>query len=156
MKYKVLRDTREKVNNGYIFDNSAACEGTDTVTLHTGDYSLDGFYENKYFVVERKGSISELATNLTDPRFFRELERLKEFKFAWIFCDFYIDDVMLFPATSGIPKSKLQFIKVTPQFLMMKINEIQVKYNVRFMFVGPYGRDVLSSLFKRILEDINK
>lgn len=151
-QYSVIRDTREKVGHGYEWPITESCLGTTIKKLDTGDYSLEGFQD--VFVIERKDSISELATNLTEKRFWNELDRLEEFKYPFLFLDFYIDDVILFPQTSNIPIWKQKDIKVTNKFLMMKINEIQVKYKTKVMFVGPYGHEVASSLFKRIVDTV--
>ncbi len=153
-KYTVIKDTREKQGHGWTFAEDSACAGTITRKLDTGDYSLEGYED--LIAIERKESVSELASNVTDPRFFRELERFSSIKYGFLVLEFYLDDLMFWPETSGIPEKQRKFIKVTNKFLVMKLNEIQVKYNIKIMFVGSHGRDLVSSLFKRILEDVNK
>lgn len=148
-KYTVISDSREK--NGYTFPANDHCDGTIVKGLKTGDYSLVGFEDS--FAIERKGGVAEFSGNLTDPRFFRELERFDSIRHGFLVLEFYLDDIMMFPATSGIPKNKLQYIKVTPNFLLMKTMEIQVKYNIKTLFVGPYFMNVSQSLFKRIVEN---
>lgn len=150
ISYAVIRDSREKEGMGWWFSKDDYCQGTVCRKLDTADYSIENF-ETK-FAIDRKGQVSEFATNLSDPRFYRELERFDTFKRGWIFNEFYLDDIMIWPATSGIPKRQLQYVKTTPKYLIMKLNEIQVKFNVSVLFVGSYGKEVASSMFKRWVE----
>lgn len=92
-KYTVIRDTREQ--RGWNFDASDRCLGTQIGTLKTGDYSLLGFEDQ--FVIERKGSPAELATNLFQKRFHAELARLDKFKHAYLFLEFGMEHVINFP-----------------------------------------------------------
>lgn len=150
-EYEVIRDTREKENQGWIFPAKSPCKGTVIQKLATADYTLKGF-ENA-LAIERKATTSEIATNLTQDRFDRELERLQEFKYAFIVCEFMLEDVIKFPLNSGVPEKLQSRIRVTPQFILKRLNEIQIKYGIHLIFAGRYGREFCSSLFKRIIEN---
>ena len=82
-KVHVIRDTREqKTGNGWWFPESSLCAGTVVQTLKSGDYTLEGFEET--FVIERKSGTAEIAQNINEGRFVRELERLEEFRFPFL------------------------------------------------------------------------
>jgi hypothetical protein len=150
LPYLVLRDTREQ--QGWEFPAKAPCLGTELATLKTGDYTLKG-YEG-VFVVERKFSTGEIAQNIVQDRFERELQRLEEFRFPFLVCEFTLADIISFPANSGIPKFKWRSLRITPQFLMKRLNEFQLRYKTRLTFAGIHGREFVSSLFKRITENV--
>lgn len=153
-KYEVIRDTREQENMGWTFDKSPSCSGTTIQKLDTGDYTLQGYED--IVIIERKRSTSELATNLNEARFVRELERLEAFPLPFIVCEFTLDDVFAFPENSGIPRDRWPKLKVTPQFLLRRINELVVKFKTRFIFAGnaEHAKAYVSSLFKRVVEHV--
>lgn len=147
--YRVLFDTREQ--QPWTFPASTRCLGTESVTLKTGDYSLAGWEDR--FCIERKGSSSELSQNVFQPRFERELGRMDEFAHAYLFLEFTADQVCRFPEDSGIPHSRWKSLRVTPQLFLKRIHEIQLDHPaLRVWFVGNRGREVASSLFKRLTE----
>ncbi len=147
-RYLVIRDTREQ--QGWDFPKRDRCLGTDERFLKTGDYSVDGY--ESVFVVERKRNTSELAQNIIDDRFERELQRMEEFRFGFVVCEFNLEDIVRYPRNSGIPSSKWKDLRITPQFMMKRVHELQLRYKAHWQFVGQYGREYCSSLFKRILE----
>jgi ERCC4-type nuclease len=147
--YTVLRDTREQA--GWTFPKSDRCAGTHEATLKTGDYTLAG-WEGR-LAVERKGSPAELAANLFQPRFERELARLDAFEHPYLFLEFTADDVVRFPFNSGIPPARWRSLRVTPQLFLKRLHEAQLDHpTLRVWFVGGRGREVASSLFKRLTE----
>lgn len=151
-KYTVIQDTREKERPGkWHFSVSDYCNGTIEQTMKTGDYTLLGF-END-FILERKGKLSEFATNINEARFTRELERLEEFKYPFLLLEFSMGDVMQWPLNSGIPKDKIHLIRTTKHFILLKMNEILVKYKTKIILAGKDGQMVAASLFKRIVEN---
>lgn len=150
-KYLVIRDTREKL--GWQFDKSAHCLGTEVRTLETGDYTLDGY--EKVFIIERKRSTGELAANLFQARFERELDRLDRFPHAYLVLEFEMADILSFPRNSGIPRSRWKSLKVTSGVLLKRLHEVQIAHpGLRILFVGKHGREALSSLFKRVMENV--
>ncbi len=149
--YVVLRDSREKPGQGWTFAVSAACGGTRAATLQTGDYTLVG-YEH-LLCVERKGSLTEFAKNVCEARFRRELERMAPFKHAVVILEFDMSDVMRWPEGSGIPRSRLSRLRVTKSVILAKFWELQRDFpTVSFIFAGSHGKEVVSSLFKRVVE----
>lgn len=147
-KYKVIKDTREQL--GWEFNPGPSCDGMTIATLKTGDYSLEGF-ENK-FVIERKGDLSEFSNNITQQRFHDELLRLEEFELPFIVLEFTMEDIYKFPQSTQIPPSKYKYIKITPQFIVKALLDIEVKHKTKIILAGKYGKEVASSLFKRVCE----
>lgn len=154
VKYEVIKDTREQ--KGWDFPASESCLGTSVETLHTGDYTIRGY--EKVFIVERKGCVSELVGNLTQKEkwedFRHELERLEEFKHPFVICEFPFKLIKTYPFGSGIPKKLWPYIKVKPQFLLMRLEEIWLHFKSKFIFTddATLGKEVASGLFKRIVE----
>lgn len=147
--YVIAVDTREQ--RPWSFDKRSTCLGTTVKKLDTGDYSLVGL-ENK-FVIERKGSPSELATNLFDERFHRELDRLDAFEDAYVFLEFLAEDLVNYPVNSGIPKNRWRSLKVRGPLLVKTFWETVLAHpRIHWMFVGDEGPKLASSLFKRIYE----
>lgn len=152
MKYTVIKDTREKEGEGWSWNPSPYCLGTVRDTLKTGDYSLRG-YEN-IVVIERKGSVSEWAKNITEERVERELQRLEEVKYPFILLEFTLADIMNYPIGSGIPKHMWPRLRFKGPFFLKRTIEFMVKYRTKIIFCGGVGREVASSIFKRVIEDI--
>jgi hypothetical protein len=156
-KYKVIRDTCEHEGKGWIFSPTEHCAGTEDRNMFTADYSLDGFYDNKIFVIERKGSITEFVANLTHKEkwddFKQELERMEEFKHPYIICEFPFELLSIFPRESGIPKSLWPKLRVSAGFIIKRVQEIEMKFKTKIVFApGELGKQYASGLFKRIVE----
>ncbi len=148
-KYTIVQDTRER--KPFMFRSSASCKGIEKEALPTGDYTLRGYED--IFVIERKGRISEWAQNVIDDRFYRELNRLSEFKHPYVLLEFDMKDIIKYPASSKIPRKKWRYIKMKGPMLLRKTLEMIRDYdNIKFIFCGDYGIDVATSIFKRIVE----
>jgi hypothetical protein len=156
--YRVLRDSNEPAGHGWAFPPSATCAGTETRNLYTGDYSLDGYYDPKLFVIERKHSVAELVQNVTNKEkwddFKDELRRLEEFRWPFCVCEFPFSLFKTYPKGSTVPERMWPFIKVKPQFLLMRMEEIFLHFKTRFLFCDTpaLAHEVASGLFKRVLE----
>lgn len=150
-KYTVIRDTREKAGQGWSFAPSANCEGTECRALKTGDYTILGYEDD--FIIDRKGSISEFAGNIYQARFLAELERMRTFRVAIVLLEFTLDDVMAWPASSGIPRARWSSLRLTGFAFLKRINELELAFpGVRFVFAGGSGKSYAASLFKRLTE----
>jgi ERCC4-type nuclease len=147
--YTVIKDTREQ--QGWVFEPSKNCEGMIVDTLKTGDYTIVGY--EKLLTIERKGSVSEFANNVTQARFERELERMLEYKYRYVVLEFDMPSMLIFPKNCGIPAFKQKFMKMTGYAVLAKMFEFQIKYNVQFIHAGFAGKDVATSIFKRVIEN---
>ncbi len=165
LKYQVLRDTSEKDGHGWWFQPSDVCLGTVERNLYTADYSIvihDGerqlvdCYKERLFVVERKGAIAEFVSNLFQKEkwddFKQVLERMEEFRHPFIICEFPFNLVRTYPAGSTIPRHLWPKIRTTPQAILRRILEIELRFKTKIHFTDGPGQDVASSLFKRVME----
>ena len=151
-KLTPIRDTREHENEGWYWTESEWCEGYMSKKLDTGDYSLEG-YEDK-LCIERKRSSGEIAKNINEARFERELERMSKFPHAFIVCEFEFEDILNFPINSGIPQNRWDQLKVTANFLLSKLSDYQVKYGVHVLFCGSKKNawNAVNSIFKKVVK----
>lgn len=146
-KFTVIRDTQEQ--KGWQFKKSKFCTGTIQQKLPTGDYTLQGYED--VFIIERKGTTAEVAKNINEARFERELERLEQFQYPFMLLEFNMEDVISFPKNSGIPFYLWKKLRVTSSFLLRKLLEYQFLYKTRIIFCGNEGPEVAKSIFKRII-----
>jgi hypothetical protein len=153
-KFTAVRDSRDRVDHGWTFEESDVCSGTVVRALKTGDYSVEGLEE--VLTVERKGSTSELATNLGEARFERELERMKAFRWAFVICEFSLEDLLAFPSRTSIPASRRRRMRVRGPYLLRRVCELIVRTGIPFFFVGGSGRAFALSLLKRAWELANE
>ena len=134
---KILIDTREQKP----FDmTTASFEGVEfeivQQKLDCGDYSVEGLKE--IIAIERKASTGELYQNLAKvkmrERFHRELVLLNEVKHSYIICEFPETAMFAFPKGSGIPKSKMKYLKMTSGYLRKLIHEIEDLYDTEIIY----------------------
>ena len=59
---------------------------------------------------------------------------MSNFRWAYIVCEFSIDDIMSFPENSGIPKKRWQYMRMNGKFIWRRVRELEEKYNVVFLF----------------------
>lgn len=102
--------------------------------LDTGDYSLKGMEE--IFCIERKGSVSEFANNITEKRFKDVVARLSKIPHAFLLFEFDLEDVLIYPVGSNVPKRIWDKLRISPKFILKHINELQLLQNVKVLFCG--------------------
>lgn len=175
--YTVIKDTREQ--DGWFFTSYDRCEGMEVNTLHTGDYTLKGFED--VVCVERKASVSEIATNLGKKKkaFYNEMERMRDFNFRYLLLEFSALDVIDYPLSllgegdrelyrlykSGeieLPNFKrfkiVEQTKISGKYLIKSLMELSIRYDINVMFCGNKNGAFLicNSLFKRLNELFHK
>lgn len=167
-RYTVVRDTREKVGQGWNFSASERCAGTLIQKLDVGDYSLLGL--EKLVTIERKGSISEFCGNLTQERFVGEYDaakggldkqseiiRLEGVHWPFILLEFDVDDLIKYPNIPELPPRLRKTIRFKGSAALKKVIELQMHYKTKIIFCGKdRAKDVASSIFKRIVEEVEK
>jgi hypothetical protein len=149
VQYTVIRDTQEQ--QGWDFIPGPSCLGTIKQKLPTGDYTLVGYED--IFTIERKGSTGELAKNIYEGRFERELQRMEGFAHPFMVVEFTMEDILSFPKNSGIPIRLWPKLKTTSFFLLKRFIEFQVQYKTHIILAGKQAKEVASSIFKRIVEE---
>jgi hypothetical protein len=144
--FTIIIDTREQIPWEFGFHNTAKKK------LDTGDYTIEGF-EN-ILAIERKKSVSEIATNLSESRFSDVLDRLSKIKYPYMVFEFSLDEVYSFPVGSDIPKKLWDKLRISGNYIIKRLIEIQLKYNIQVVFCGDSdnAEKFSVSLMKRIYE----
>jgi ERCC4-type nuclease len=126
--FTIIVDTREQ--QPWSFSNFV----TANRKLDTGDYSIEGL--ESVLAIERKKSINEIANNITEPRFKDVINRLSNMKYSFILLEFDLEDILIYPIGSNLPKRMWDKIKITPQFLIKHFLEWQLYHNIKVIFCG--------------------
>ena len=151
--FEVIIDSREQ--QPWSFASSTIIDNVIHKKLDTGDYSMAGFED--VLCIERKKSVAELATNITDDRFKRELERMAQFKYKFLLLEFNYYQIDQYPEGSDIPKRLQGKIKVTGSFIIKCLTEIQIKHDIHIMACGnaQYAEYIAEKIMKRVYESRN-
>jgi hypothetical protein len=154
--YTVIKDTREQ--DGWFFSEYDKCAGMEVAGLHTGDYTIKGHED--LVCIERKGCTSEVAMNLGRKKtpFQAEMERMKDFPFSFIICEFSMSELLKYPEDSKVPNRMKSKVKVTGKYLLKSILEFQIWYNTKILFCDNKRNAfiVCNSIFKRLNELFNR
>lgn len=126
--FTVIIDTREQ--QPWEFKNYAVANKK----LDTGDYSIEGL-EN-ILCIERKKSASEFANNIVESRFKDVVMRLSQLKYSFLLLEFDLEDLLVYPIGSTVPKRMWNKIKISPAFLLKNIIELQINHNIIVYFCG--------------------
>jgi len=120
--------------------------------LDTGDYSLKGLED--IFCIERKGSVSEFANNITEKRFKDVVDRLSRVKHAFLLLEFNLEDILIYPVGSSVPKRMWSKLRISPKFILKHINELQLLHNVKVLFCGDASNaeKMALSLMRKVYE----
>ena len=150
--YKVIKDTREQ--DGWVFSEYDKCDGMEIATLHTGDYTIEGF--DDVVCIERKACASEIAMNLGKKKgaFNAEMQRMKDYPFSFLICEFSMDDVLKYPIGSRVPQKLRSQVRITGKYLLKCLIEFQIWYDTKILFCGDKKNAFLvcNSIFKRLNE----
>ena len=141
-KYTVIKDTREQLG----WDFKGMIEGK----LQTGDYSIVGL-EN-IFTIERKANTAELAKNINEKRFERELIRMDSLPNSFLILEFTLEDVLQFPFNSTIPKSKWKYLRVSSGYILKRILRMEIDHKVKIIFAGSNGKYITERIFSEMME----
>ncbi len=152
MGFTVLIDTREKQPWDFL---SSDVLGREFVKLDAGDYTIDGLED--VLAIERKRHVAELATNVTEKRFHKWLERmaLRRFKYILIECD--LQNVVDYPVGSTVPRKLWSKLRITGSYLMKCISQIQVKYGIHVVFCSNANTaaHLATNIMKRVVEKLD-
>ena len=125
---KIIVDTREQQPWEFPRHETASRK------LDTGDYSIEGL--EHLLCIERKKSVSEIATNVTEKRFKDVVARMTTYKYPFILLEFDVDDVLQYPIGSNVPKKMWDKLKISPSFILKHLTELQVYFNIKVLFCG--------------------
>lgn len=147
---KILVDTREKIPWTFASTQSEV----EKRKLDTGDYTLEGLED--VLCIERKKSVAELAGNVTDGRFTKELLRISSFKYAFLILEFDYRHIDMFPEGSDIPKYLKKKVRVKGNFIIKRLSNIAIDYGIHILPCTntQYAEHVAYSLMKRVYERV--
>lgn len=145
--FTVLVDTREK--QPWELSSSRVL-GREFIKLDTGDYTVEGL-EDK-LCIDRKASVNELAGNITQARFKRELERIREFPHAFIILEASAQDVFDYPHSADLPPAVRKKIRINGNYLMRCLNRMQIKYGFNVIYAG--NRENAQRIAVNLMEDV--
>jgi ERCC4-type nuclease len=148
--FTIIVDTREQLPWEFGFHLTSKHK------LDTGDYSIQGF--ESLFTIERKKSVSEIATNITESRFKDVLQRMGQIPHSFMLMEFTLDEVYSFPVGSDIPKSKWDKLRISGNYIIKYLIEAQLNYNIHLLFCGDSenAERTAVSIMKRIYEKYGK
>jgi len=126
--FTIIIDTREQ--QPWSFDHYL----TANRKLDTGDYSIEGLQH--LLCIERKKSASEFANNIVESRFKDVVMRMSQLKYSFLLLEFDLEDFMIYPIGSTVPKRMWDKIKISPAFLLKSILELQLNHNIIVYFCG--------------------
>lgn len=124
--FTIIIDTREQKPwsfNDYMVSHAK---------LDTGDYSIKGL-EN-ILCIERKRNVAEIANNITESRFKDVIGRMSNIKHSFLLLEFDLEDVMNYPIGSTIPKKLWSKIRISPQYILKHIVDLQIEHNIHIIF----------------------
>lgn len=124
---RIIRDTREK--NGWEFPFHEVEMFSEK--LDCGDYTTELLRD--FVVIERKATATEIANNLgkktAKARFYREFDRMKDLRKAYIVCEFSESDVYTFPHNSGMSQAQIAKVRMNGNYLRKLMSQIEYDYN---------------------------
>ena len=143
-EFTIIVDTREQ--KPWSFENHAIAN----TKLDTGDYSIEGL--EHILCIERKRNVAEIANNITEDRFKDVIDRIKTYKFPFILLEFNINDVLRYPIGSTIPKKLWSKIRISPQYIMKHLIDMQVENNIHVIFCGDSSNaeKIALSIMRRV------
>jgi hypothetical protein len=140
----IIIDTREQ--KPWMFDDHV----TANRKLDTGDYSVEGL--EHILAIERKRNVAEVANNITESRFKDVVDRLKSFKYSFVLLEFDMNNVLEYPVGSTIPKKLWSKIRISPQYILKHITDLQVEHGIHVIFCGSSSNaeKLALSIMKRV------
>lgn len=142
--FTIIVDTREQ--KPWSFEEYAVAHHK----LDTGDYSVKGL-EN-ILCIERKRNVAEIANNITESRFDDVINRIKTFKYPFVLLEFDLNNVFEYPIGSTIPKKLWSKIRITPQFIVRHLIDLQIEHGIHVLFCGnsSNAERIALSIMRRI------
>ena len=150
-KYTVIVDTREKTP--WTFKAEESCCGSISRKLEHGDYSIDGLEDILF--IERKASPNELAKNVIEDRFYRELDSAFElYQHRYIVCEFSFNALFDFPWGNNLKPSLVKKIKIRGPYILSRLMDYQTEKGFHLVFCDNKlgAQKYTKALFKKIVK----
>lgn len=143
--FTIIVDTREQ--QPWTFESYAVASRK----LDTGDYSIEGL--EHLLCIERKKSASEFANNIVESRFKDVVMRMSNMKYSFLLLEFDLEDLLIYPIGSTVPKKMWDKIKISPAFLIKNIIDLELSHNIKVFFCGDASN--AAKLAEMILKKIH-
>lgn len=145
--FTILQDTRE--NHPWNFEPADFFD-VEVQKLDTGDYTIKGMED--ILCIERKATSNEIATNICEMRFEREIERMLKFKHKFIICEFSYSTLLKYPYESGIPQNRILQVRIHVNFILKKLFEYQTRgIHVLFCDNAKNASHAAFNIMKRVV-----
>jgi hypothetical protein len=91
---------------------------------------------------------------MTEKRFKDVIERMSQYKHAYILIECNYDQMINYPIGSDVPKKLWGKIKISPSFIMKFITELSVYHNIHVIFCGSArgAEKTALSIMKRVYD----
>ncbi len=144
----VLIDSQEK--RPWLFNRFDFIDDTTIQHLSTGDYTARHIQDK--LCIERKGSVAEIAQNINQKCFKNELERMVEFDYSFLICEFDYNHIFDFPHRSNLPFRVKKKIRVNSGYIIKSLSEIQLKYKINILLCSNviHAEYVAADIIKRV------
>ena len=82
------------------------------------------------------------------------MQRMKDYPFSFLICEFSMDDVLKYPIGSRVPQKLRSQVRITGKYLLKCLIEFQIWYDTKILFCGDKKNAFLvcNSIFKRLNE----
>jgi hypothetical protein len=130
----ILQDTKEKLP--WNLTAYGQCDEQREAHLLEGDYTLADY--PLLIAIERKRNTSEIAMNLGRKfkQFQAEMDRLQQYRFRYVLCEFFEPEVANYPHSSKLPQAVKAQVRVNGKFLLSRISYLQDTYGIEFIYCG--------------------
>jgi hypothetical protein len=128
----ILQDTKEKMP--WSLSSYDMCERQIATHLEEGDYTLEAY--PFLIAIERKRNVSEIARNLGVDyvRFKNEMDRLQQYRFRYVVCEFSESEVINYPHASKLPPAVKAKVRMNGGLLISRIRYITDNYGIEFIY----------------------
>lgn len=143
-RFHIIKDTREKDGHGWWFEEDQYCSGTTKAKVNIGDYTIEDM--EHLICIERKESITELAGNCSERRFWAEMDKMATFKHKFLILEFNWLDIERYPDNvkfSNDPVKDKQVrskIRIKGNYIMSVLSTLMVDKGVCVIAAGDSER----------------
>jgi len=143
--FTIRADSRDKDKYRWTFESfldDKELIGVKNEKVEVGDYEIIELPE-KTLCIERKKSFSEISNNVSKkdtPRFKRELEKMKEYKYSYIIMEFTFHDLL----------NGSKFTQLSPAYILSVLLEIEAVYGINIHFCGHNAEAFCYRIMRKI------
>jgi hypothetical protein len=61
---------------------------------------------------------------------------MRRIPYAFLLLEFDLEDILIYPVGSNVPKKMWDKLKISPKFILKHIIELQILHNIKVVFCG--------------------